>query len=166
MVHNSAEIVQIKLSTGRDHQQQPDRNDIWIQISTPVPVYIYSVFTVAPELSVHTGNYVRAGIGPAFYLTRSWTEQGGGVNDIQSTFKVGFLTYAGISFPPKTRLFINMDLQYRFVGAAKIGPFKITSFNNSATFNEAKVNYNHLFVSAGIGFRFNLPKTTTIRKPD
>jgi opacity protein-like surface antigen len=113
----------------------------------------YKVITVAPTISVNAGGLLRAGIGPALHFTQTSNTTNYIPSDIRSITKVGFLTYAGISFPTHTRLYLNLDFQYRYIGKVKIGPFEMTDGIYMAVFPETLVRFNYFCIAVGLGLR-------------
>lgn len=111
----------------------------------------YGVTTCAPVISGQAYGF-RISIGPALYVVKSAQDQG--IN--QQANKIGFLLDFGLTFPEKSRFFVELKGQYRLVGETIIGPYEEKSLwdDVSSTFPAAKVNYNHWFLGGGIGFRF------------
>lgn len=111
-----------------------------------------SVFTIAPTASLKFIDILHFGIGPALFVTT--VNQGGGLEDIsQSATKVGFLLDAGLAVPARSSFFFNVSLQYRLVGKVTIGPYVSRLSNDGKTMPSSNVNYNHLFIAAGMGLR-------------
>jgi len=127
----------------------------------------YSVFTFAPTISIAPNETIRIGIGLAFHNTRAWKakvhscsppqcpspwQKFSEASETNEKFKMGFIIDFGVRFPKKSRFFGELKLQYRKVGKATIGPFE---YRIEAT----EVNFDHLFIGMGFGFRwFNLPQ--------
>jgi hypothetical protein len=113
----------------------------------------YSVFTIAPTVSVRFADVVHLGIGPALYKVESWQTVITTETLSQSATKVGFLVYFGLSYPAHSRFYAILSVQYRYVGNMTIGPFESKLGDNAATMPATSVSYNHSFVSVGMGIR-------------
>lgn len=112
----------------------------------------YSVSTVAPIVSVQA-KWFHFGIGPALHYAKSTQEKEGKEVSRKSIRKYGFIIDFGLTIPRKSRFFVELKAQYRAVGQAKIGPYEVSSLDNSAILPATKVNYNHWFIGLGVGIR-------------
>jgi hypothetical protein len=112
----------------------------------------YSVFTISPTVSVQFADVFHLGIGPALYTAKS-QQTGGTLTVSQSATKVGALLDLGLSYPPHSRFFAILSVQYRYVGKTTIGPFESSLGDSSATMPATSVSYSHSFVSVGMGIR-------------
>lgn len=114
----------------------------------------YTVFNVSPILSYNSYDNFRIGIGPSIYFTKAWESSyhGEGVDVEYKNTKVGFLIDFGLRIPKKSRFFFDLNVQYRYVGKAEIGPFDENIYRD--VLPKTKVKYNHFLISFGFGVRF------------
>jgi opacity protein-like surface antigen len=110
----------------------------------------YSVFTVAPTISINPYDVITIGIGPAVCIAKAEKTSSGGGDNFSHT-KIGFVLDAGLRTSAKTGFFGELSIQYRKVGKAPIGPFTAAFFNNTAVLPAAEVSYDHWFVGLGGG---------------
>jgi hypothetical protein len=116
----------------------------------------YSVTTIAPIFFVKAG-ILKFGLGPALHSAYSVINESSQQN---RKSKFGFVADIGFEYLVISSFFVEIKAQYRYVGKVEIGPYQATSTftgiyqdNISHTLPATQVNYSHLFIGAGIGFR-------------
>jgi hypothetical protein len=113
-----------------------------------------SAFIIAPIISINSYDIIRIGIGPALYFTKAWEPIGASSKaDHFKHTKIGFILDIGLRIPKETLLFGEINIQYRKVGTAVIGPFVAEYFDKIAVLPKTDVNYDHLFIGVGVGIR-------------
>jgi hypothetical protein len=115
-----------------------------------------SVFTYAPIISINSLDKIRIGIGPSLYTTKTWKSSGSNSEqqEVFSSTNVGALIDFGLILMNKSKIFLELSVQYRVVGKTEVGPFTAENFGSSAVLPNSSLNYNHLLVGIGIGIRF------------
>jgi hypothetical protein len=113
----------------------------------------YSIFVLAPTAYMQLDAF-RFGIGPSFFIIKTWLDDAGKEADASTATKVGVLVDAGFSLPAFSRFYFDIDLQYSFVGKNEIGPFTTVSSGSSVVFSRRGINFNHYLVAIGAGIRF------------
>lgn len=115
----------------------------------------HSVTSVAAMLSAGQ-RFFQMGLGPALHVARA--RPGG--NSAQpppwsNSSKLGFIAQARAAVPAGSRVFLDLTLQYRFVGRVVVGPYASSGgVGFPVTFPPTGVQYNHWFVGVGTGLRF------------
>lgn len=116
----------------------------------------YSVITFSPIVSVQAIGF-QFGIGPALHIANSFGEaltRGFMEPGEKNHKKIGFLIDFGFAVPPeKSPFFLEIKIQYRVVGLAKVGPYEVRTTEDFKIFPTTKVNYNHWFIGLGLGIR-------------
>jgi hypothetical protein len=113
----------------------------------------YSIFTIASTASLRLTDGLHLGVGPSVYIAESHQDNVGKIVDRKSTVKLGILLDIGLSIPARSRFFGVVSFQYRYVGKVDTGPFKATPDNSAAMMPASRVNFNHIFIAAGVGVR-------------
>ena len=93
----------------------------------------------------------RAGLGPAWFSARS-SEDHSTERVRRST--IGFVAEAGLRLPARTRVYLDLDLQYRHVGWSEIGAFSYDLLPGRIPFAAVNVPFNHWYLGIGSGVRF------------
>jgi hypothetical protein len=93
----------------------------------------------------------RAGLGPAWFSARS-TEDHSTERVRRST--IGFVTEAGLRLPARTRVYLDLNLQYRYVGRSEVGAFSYDLLPGRIPFAAVSVPFNHWYLGIGSGVRF------------
>jgi hypothetical protein len=117
---------------------------------SPVDLQLrHSVLSVAPLASARL-SILHVGAGPALHFARASYSPTGYE---ETHLRFGLVGDLGIAFPENYVAFLDVRLQYRLVGNVEVGP--VTDVGpDAAGFPAAEVSYNHLYISAGLGFRF------------
>ncbi len=113
----------------------------------------YRVFTVAPLLYFHPAGILRLGVGPALFRTNSQQNSGGETVQEYSHNQFGALLDVRLSYPEKTLLFVEVNVQYRLMNTVNIGPFTAGG-GEKATLPAFKVDYSHSYFGIGLGLHF------------
>jgi hypothetical protein len=116
----------------------------------------YAVTSVAAVLSAGPRSF-QIGLGPALHIARSrrGASEGGQPPAWSDQSKVGFIAQARVTVPAGSRVFLDLTLQYHFVGRVVVGPYSDSGgVGFPVTFPPTSVQYNHWFVGAGPGLRF------------
>jgi hypothetical protein len=111
----------------------------------------YETTSVAVVVSRAFGP-ARTGVGPAWYSARSSEDHTG---ELMSHSRAGVVARAGLSLPVRTRLYLDLNLQYRYAGRAPVGPFTPAPVLGAPiSFPETDAPFSHWFVGIGSGLRF------------
>jgi len=119
-------------------------------------VYVdHSVTSVAAMLYAGP-RFFQMGLGPALHVARARPGGSSGPPPSWSnTSKLGFIAQARAAVPAGSPVFLDLTLQYRFVGRVVVGPYAASGgVGVPATFPPTGVRYNHWFVGVGTGLRF------------
>ncbi len=114
----------------------------------------YRVATVAPLLMLRPAPGLHTGIGPALFTTTFTTGPAPAALYQTQTRSAGLLWEAGVTVPPRSRVFGEFLVQYRHVGRVGAGPFDVTNGFTTSTLPSANVQMNHWFLGVGAGVRF------------
>ena len=118
----------------------------------------YRVTTATPLLIVRPGHGAHTGVGPSLVSSTFSTEAPGGYGtfETQTRRRVGLMWELGLSVPPRSRMFGEFLLQYRYVGRVDAGPFSATNLFTGvpSTLPQTPVSMNHWFAGFGAGVRF------------
>lgn len=90
-----------------------------------------------------------ASAGPALYRAYISPINGTPVSE-QSRFRIGAMLGARVAFPGRTRLFVSVDAQARFVGTAGFNAFTIDA---TRSIPPTRVNFNHTVLLSAFGVR-------------
>ncbi|GAB4343891.1 MAG: hypothetical protein Kow0037_32270 [Calditrichia bacterium] len=98
--------------------------------------------------------FLHLGGGPAWFISKIEQESGDEIIYRELKGKPGIVLTTSLICPQKTRFFIRLDMQYRYVGKMTFGPFKETYRAISlAQLNAFSANFSHTFVGLGLGIR-------------
>lgn len=94
---------------------------------------------------------LRLGGGPAVYAVKTRY-------DSRSAFatehRIGGLVETGFETSERSRVFLDLRAQWRYVGTSTIGPYEVRSLlEKTRTFPASEISLHHFFISAGIGLR-------------
>jgi hypothetical protein len=120
----------------------------------------YQVTTTGLVLS-NNYRFVRFGGGPALHKAQirkaptpepdaaarnpSWA----------SDSHLGLIGIAGVRLPTETRVYLDLNFQYRYLGSARVGPFTPTCCGSPVTTLPAfEPQFSHWFLAFGPGVRF------------
>ena len=112
------------------------------------------MLTIAPMVWYQVAPAARLGAGIA--VNRVDTSIGAyySVNESRS-WEPGILVEAAVTYPPASRFYFLMLVQYRWLQDGTIGPWQDeASTGEVAVFPESEVALSHGFVGAGVGIRF------------
>lgn len=97
---------------------------------------------------------LRLGLGPALYVVETARAAGGSRDDVRSDKRLGFLVEAGLETPARSRVFLDLRMQWRYVGTSSVGPYELSRFpEDPVTFGESRARWDHFFVWTGVGVR-------------
>lgn len=116
----------------------------------------YSVTSVAAMLSAGP-RFFQVGLGPALHVARARHGDSSGQPPPpwSNHSKLGFIGQARVAVPAGSRAFLDLTLQYRFVGRVVVGPYASSGGAGlPVMFPPTGVQYNHWFVGLGSGLRF------------
>jgi len=111
------------------------------------------VKTISIPLSVYLNEYIVLGIGPSYNMTDSPSDRN----------KLGLLAFLNIRIPLSDSFSINGIFQYRYIGNTTIGPYYVTSTDDSSTptvststliLPPTEISYSHIFIGLGFGIHF------------
>jgi hypothetical protein len=149
-------IMAIGMDMGiTDHGNTEGAFDIDMYWASDEITIEYSSLHFSPTFSyIPTVNFI-IGFGPSIYFTKAWQnyDMTTGTEVENKNTKLGFLIDLEVRVPKKSLMFFEINSQYRYVGKAIIGPFNNES-GETKVIPETEVNYSHLIVGFGIGFRF------------
>jgi hypothetical protein len=98
-----------------------------------------------------TNEILRVGAGPVYYSEKLRYAEGGRTLD---TGGVGYLLEAGLTFPRRTRLFADLDLQYRGASTADFGELTVSQPGSAgAPIRLDGLAYGHWSIAVGMGVR-------------
>lgn len=113
--------------------------------------------SISTTVSIDLNRSLRLGLGPGIHFIESGDMDDTIVRDYateSSHTKLGFTFDLALRVPAKSRLYVDFNLRYRYVGDVAIGPLTAESFQGeTAVFPKTAVNYNHFIAAAGIGIR-------------
>ena len=115
----------------------------------------YAVTSVAAVLSAGSRSF-QIGVGPSLHTAQARQVLGGGgpPQPWSGHSKLGLVAQARAAVPVGSRLFLNLTLEYRFIGRASVGPYTSEGLGDPVTFPSTSVQFNHWFVGVGPGLRF------------
>jgi hypothetical protein len=97
---------------------------------------------------------VRLGAGPAWHRARVRESTGPVEQPWTSTSRIGFVLATGARLPTTTRVYLDLSVQYRYVGSVSVGPITSASPFSSATLPATEVRFNYWVIGFGPGIRF------------
>jgi hypothetical protein len=119
----------------------------------------YGVTSVAALLSLGNRGF-QFGAGPALHVVHAAGGGDSGRLPPQSNeTKIGWIVQGRAELPARSRFFVNLALNYSFVGSAVVGPFTTAFSDAQATSTNVilpatRIGYNHWFAGIGPGVRF------------
>jgi len=139
--HFAAQFVYAKGGSGE--------TDGWASSGRGSLSLTHHVTTVAALATLDGGN-AHLGLGPALYSAKLDNYIRG---NVQSETKLGLLADAGFEIPLEARFFIDLRLQYRFVGSAVIDPPEWLNLSSAAE-TISPIEFSHGYIGVGFGIRF------------
>jgi len=112
-------------------------------------VYYYST-VISPLFLYKPFRILYIGLGPALFINKIEQESGGKLIYCKQKSHFGALLQASLQYPQKKLLFLQCNVQYRYMGKATFGPFKRTSLAQLYSF---EANFSHVFIGFGFGIR-------------
>ena len=112
-------------------------------------VYYYST-VISPLFLYKPFRILYIGLGPALFINKIEQESGGKLIYCKQKSHFGALLQASLQYPQKKLLFLQCNVQYRYMGKATFGPFKRTSLAQLYSF---EANFSHIFIGFGFGIR-------------
>ena len=104
-------------------------------------VYKVNIGEISPVILYDLNRIITIGGGPALYYL-----------GFSSTFnKIGFIIKSNLKYPKTSRLFAQIDFQYRYVG--KIDKITYYDYSHHSLFTSYNINSSHFYVGIGIGLR-------------
>ena len=117
----------------------------------------HSVTTMVPIASLRAGGW-HVGGGPTINQVRLENNQAGDPGEgSEEAWKLGALADVGVTFPQRSRLFLDARAQYRWIPGLTAGPFTAqegTPEQGPATMPAVDVDMSHAFFALGLGARF------------
>ncbi len=111
-----------------------------------------STATYAALVAINSDGF-RLGLGPSWNRIKANRTDASSPEGSKVVNRLGLLFYASLCFPARSRVFVQLQAQYRFVGKMTVGPYTASFMDNSATFPSTKASYNHAVIGIGLGFR-------------
>jgi hypothetical protein len=108
---------------------------------------------VAPLVTFQPTPGVRVGAGPAVFSTTFARTGPGGTQPLDTTRQPGLLAEASLTFPRRSRVFVELSAQQRWLGRQPLGPIDLLP-DEPATFPQTQVRVTHWFIGLGAGLRF------------
>lgn len=111
-----------------------------------------TVTTYAPMYSLQVLPAVRLGAGPALHrlaIGRNPLIKG----TERSDSRIGLVFDFELTFPTRTRFYLDIKAQYRLVGTATVGPYVGSNFSGDSVFPSSRIGLSHGFLGAGLGMR-------------
>jgi hypothetical protein len=125
----------------------------------------YRIISTAMLIGFHTTpRGGRIAIGPALHFIQ--LDHTAGLRTVHATVeknttKLGFVAEAGVRFPNNTRLFIDLNTQYHFIGQREMGTYEIEDednygygYPNTSRFVAGSQLVDHMSFNIGLGMRF------------
>lgn len=104
------------------------------------------------------GRAAQLGLGPALHVARVRTSglPFGVESDWTTRTKLGFMARARATVPARSRVFLDLRVEYHFTGRMPVGPYaSIPIFAGSpVTFPPTAAAFNYWFIGIGPGLRF------------
>jgi hypothetical protein len=116
----------------------------------------YSVRTTAALLVFKAGP-LRVGAGPSLNAVSVESFEEVGRHRSDSGSRPGLVVEGGLAFPERSRLFLSLEAQHRYVTPFKAGSFRAVDGRSGrvlATVAPARLSFGHGVVAAGLGVRF------------
>jgi hypothetical protein len=99
-----------------------------------------TTFAMIPTLQPSSGLWI--GAGPAIYVVSVTPVDG----SAEHHTRFGGVAQAGVTFPARSRFFLEAVAEFRLVGAADIGPFEVVP--------ASRLTFNHGRLGVGLGVRW------------
>jgi hypothetical protein len=116
----------------------------------------YETITAGVVASRHYGPF-RVAAGPALHRVRVRQVTGGLDGPWVSQSGLGFVALAGARLPKETRVYLDLSLQYGYVGSRSIGPFMALPAGpgtGATLLPVSDAQFSHWIVGFGPGIRF------------
>ena len=114
----------------------------------------YYSFLISPVILYKFLQIAAVGMGPALNITKLDLQSGGETVESDKENKFGLVAAGMLSFPKKSRIFLNFNVQFRWIPSDKYGPFKNPYHTQGSTIlNSFNADFSHLFIGLGLGFR-------------
>jgi len=107
---------------------------------------------VAPLVTFTPTPGVRVGAGPAVFST-TFARTGLDPQPLTTTRRPGLLAEASLTFPRRSRVFVELSAQERWLGRQPLGPIDVLP-DGTAPFPQTRVRVTHWFIGLGAGVRF------------
>lgn len=113
----------------------------------------YAVTNIALMASVTDDGVLHAALGPSLHVAQA--RQGGvGVGSWEAHSKLGFIGQVRLTIPRKSRFYLDVEVQYRQVGAVELGPYSVFAQSGDAVLPAMDVPFDHWLIGIGPGVRF------------
>ena len=112
---------------------------------------VHDVVTSVAALASRAFGPAQLGAGPAWYSARTYEEQ---TATLTRHSRLGVIMQAGLRLPAHTTMYLDVSLQYRYVGQETVGPFTPAPQQQVIRAPETDVRFNHWFLGVGPGLRF------------
>ena len=113
------------------------------------------MLTIAPMAWYQVLPAARLGAGIAASRVDTSVGQSYGIVNNSSSWEPGILVEAAVTYPPASRFYFLMLVQYRWLQDGTIGPWQDeASTGEVAVFPESEVALSHGLVGIGLGIRF------------
>jgi hypothetical protein len=107
------------------------------------------------------GQLVRIGGGPSLRIQETSVTTGsdlgrGGRTDRSTTVRPGFAIEAGVVWPRRSRLFVDLGVRYSWAAAASFGPYDAVNEQEQlrTTMPSTRASFAHFVAGIGAGLRF------------
>jgi hypothetical protein len=107
---------------------------------------------VAPLATFTPTPGVRVGVGPGVFST-TFARTGLDPRPLTTTRRPGLLAEASLTFPRRSRVFVELSGQQRWLGRQALGPIDVLP-DGTAPFPQTQVRVAHWFIGLGAGVRF------------
>ena len=107
--------------------------------------------SISTQLTIGFYDIISLSAGPSLHTLR--IKESSFVS-YEKSRKLGADMDLTLRFPKKSLFFVSADIHYKWAGNYSVGPYSKSLNNSTVTFQETKVNYNHLTVAYGFGVRF------------
>jgi hypothetical protein len=111
-----------------------------------------AVTHVVPVVTFMPAAGVRVGAGPGLFTT-TFTRTGPERQTLDTVRRPGLLAAATLTFPRRTRVFVELSGQERWLARQPFGPVDVQPAEG-VVFPESRVRVSHWFIGLGIGVRF------------
>ena len=111
-----------------------------------------SAETYAAVIAINSDGF-RLGLGPSWNRIKAFRSDAGNPAGEKVANRLGLLFDVSLCIPARSRVFVELAAQYKFVGNMSVGPYVASYLGASATFPSTKANFNHFVIGLGLGFR-------------